>query len=235
MTTPLSTRMILALGLGCGVLGAIAGVLGAGWRSEALVRQALLTHPEMLREAGEALRLRDNQAALAGIRSEVERAWPGAVLGNPAGKVTLVEFTDYACTYCRQSLGDVDALIKSNPDLKVVLRELPILSPASTDAAKMALAAAGQGHYAAFHQAMFASGPPDGPAIAAAARAAGLDGDAARTAIAQPGIEAEIARNLALARQLGFSGTPGWVVGDRVLNGAVGVDTLGEAIAAARK
>jgi hypothetical protein len=85
-------------------------------------------------------------------------------MGNPAGKVTLVEFTDFACTYCRRSVGDVDALIAANPDLKVVVRELPIIAPASEPAARMGLAAAAQGKYAAFHKAMFAGDAPAMPA-----------------------------------------------------------------------
>ena len=88
------------------------------------------------------------------------RRSPARCSAIPQGTVTLVEFSDYACTYCRQSVADVDALIAANPDLKVVMREYPILSPESVDAARMALAAAQQGKYAAFHDAMFRLGPP---------------------------------------------------------------------------
>jgi protein-disulfide isomerase len=156
------------------------------------------------------------------------------VLGNPAGKTVLVEFTDFACTYCRQSVADVEALVRENPDLKVVIREFPILSPLSADAARMGLAAAVQGKYAAFHHAMFEAGRPDPAAIAAAARAAGLDAAKAKALIATPEIEAELNRNVDFARQLGFNGTPSWVVGDEILSGAVGKERLAEAIAKAR-
>src|SRR5690606_28198833 len=96
---------------------------------------------------------------------------------------TLVEFSDYACTFCRQSLKDVDTLIAGNPDLRVVIREYPILRPESIDAARMALAAAQQGKYRAFHDAMFELGPPSEQSIEAAARKAGLDLQQANAAI----------------------------------------------------
>jgi protein-disulfide isomerase len=149
--------------------------------------------------------------------------------------VTLVEFTDFGCTYCRQSVADIEALIAANPDLRVVIRELPILSPQSADAAKMALAAAEQGKYAAFHRAMFAAGRPGPETIAAAAKAAGLDMDRARKTIADPRVEAELERNVDFARQLGFNGTPSWIAGEQLLSGAVGKDRLAEAIEAAAK
>ena len=97
----------------------------------------------------------------------------------------------------------------------------------------MALAAAEQGRYAAFHRAMFAGGRPDAASIDAAARAAGLDMARAQKALAGTRISAEINRNVELARQLGFSGTPSWVVGDQILSGAVGKDQLAKAIATA--
>lgn len=201
---------------------------------EQIVREYILAHPEILPEAMENLQQRENAKALSGIREEVFAPFPGAVLGNPQGKVTLVEFTDFACGYCRTSVAHVEALVAANPDLRVVIRELPILSPASADAAKMALAAAEQGKYPAFHHAMFAAGQPGPETIAAAARAAGLDMARARKAVADPRLETELSRNLDFARRLGFSGTPSWIAGDRLLSGAVGQDRLAEAVEAAR-
>ena len=197
---------------------------------EQVVRNYILEHPEILPEAMERLRSREAAKALAGVADVVKTPFPGAILGNPEGKVTLVEFTDFACTYCRQSVADVEALIAANPELKVVIRELPILSPQSADAARMALAAAEQGRYLAFHRAMFAIGRPDAQTIAAAARQAGLDMERANRFIADPKVAAEINRNLELARQLGFSGTPAWVAGDKMLSGAVGQAQLAQAI-----
>lgn len=202
---------------------------------EAVVKDYILSHPEILPQAMENLQQREVAQRLQGIRTQLETPFPGVVLGNPKGTVTLVEFTDFACTYCRQSVADVEELVKANPDLRVVVRELPILSPQSTDAAKMALAAARQGKYAAFHHAMFEAGRPDAATIEAAARAAGVDLARARQDMARPDLDEELMRNGDLARQLGFNGTPSWVVGDTVLSGAVGKDRLAEAIAEARK
>lgn len=238
----------LALVIGGGVLLLVGGL--SGWlfetsRSEPtalndkvaieqLVRNYILDHPEILPEAMERLRDRETKKQLAGVAEKVEAPFQGAVLGNPQGKIIMVEFTDYACSYCRKSVADVDALIAANPDLKVVIRELPILSPASTEAARMALAAAEQGRYAAFHKAMFAIGNPSTQTIAAAAGAAGIDMARARRTIAGPLINAEIEKNLGFARQLGFDGTPSWVIGDVVTSGAIGQQELAKAIAGAR-
>ena len=213
-----------------------AGV-AAGDRAaiERVVHDYILEHPEILPKAMDNLQKRENALALGGIRDEVHAPFPGAVLGNPQGKVTLVEFSDFACGYCRQSLAQVEQLIAANPDLRVVMRDLPILSPASGQAAKMALAAAQQGKYAAFHRAMFAAGQPGPETIAAAAQAAGLDMVRARQALSDPRIEAELTRNIDFARRLGFNGTPSWIAGDQLLSGAVGKNRLAEAIAATRK
>ena len=197
---------------------------------EGVVRDYILAHPEILPEAMERLQSQGAARQVADNRAALEAPFPGAVLGNPRGPVTLVEFTDYACGYCRQSVAVVNALLAAHPDLRIVVRELPILSPASSDAARMALAAAAQGKYAAFHDAMFAGSRPDAASIAAAARAAGVD-----PAATAAGAGEELAANLDLARKLGINGTPAWVVGDRLLVGAVGREALEAAIAEARE
>lgn len=210
------------------------GWFGGRVAIEHVVHDYILQHPEILPQAMEELQRRQNSQQLAGVRSVVETPFPGAVLGNPNGKVTLVEFTDFACGYCRQSLPDVKALIAKNPDLRIVIRELPIISPASPDAAKMGLAAAEQGKYAAFHDAMFAAGQLDAQTIDAAAQKVGLDMDRARKVAASQPVAEEIGRNLEMASRLGFSGTPSWVAGDRIIAGAVGLGQLSEAVTAAR-
>lgn len=214
-----------------------AARLASGDRAaiEKVVHDYILDHPEILPQAMENLQQRENARLLASIGDAVHTPFPGAVLGNPDGKVTLVEFTDFACTFCRQSVAEVEQLIAANPDLRVVIRELPILSPQSADAARMGLAAAEQGKYPAFHRAMFAAGRPGPETIAAAAQAAGLDMNRARRTIADPKVAAEITRNMDFARKLGINGTPSWVAGDRLLAGAVGKEKLSEAIAQARK
>lgn len=201
---------------------------------ESVVRSYILENPEILPEAMENLRQKETGKQLAAAGGKLEQPFPGMVLGNPKGSVTLVEFTDFACGYCRASLPEVEALIAANPDLRIVVRELPIIAPTSADAARWALAAAEQGKFPAFHKTMFAAGRTDAASIEAAARAAGLDLDRARQFIKDPRVDAELRNNLELARQLGIDGTPSWVVGDQLLAGAVGREALGKAVAAAR-
>ena len=142
---------------------------------EGLVREYILAHPEILPEAMNRLQANGAARQIAAQRDKIETPFAGAVLGNPRGALTLVQFTDYACTYCRQSVGDIAALVAAHPDLRVVVRELPILSRESEQAARMALSAARQGRYAAFHDAMFGGGRPAAATIAAAAAKAGVD------------------------------------------------------------
>lgn len=222
----------LIIALAAGFSGAALWDLsGLGDRT---TREYLLANPEVLPEAMAVLQRREQEAAIEPLRAELETPFPGAVLGNPNGSVTLVEFSDYACGYCRQSLADVDALIAADPELRVVIREYPILRAESVDAARMALAAAEQGRYATFHQAMFDLGPPSEETIEAAARRAGVDLERANAAIAAGAIDLHLHTNAALANRLGISGTPGWIVGNRAINGAVGRRAIAEAIDEAR-
>ena len=222
------------------VLALAGGFAGAAaWDFTGLggsaTRDYILANPEVLPEAMERLQVQQRQARLEPVREQVLTPFPGAVLGNPQGKVTLVEFSDYACTYCRQSVADVHALIAGNPDLRVVIREYPILRPESVDAARMGLAAAQQGKFAAFHDAMYALGPPSKATIEQAARQAGVDLAAADKAIASGLYDSFLKANIALASRIGIDGTPGWVIGDRIIDGAVGSAALGDAIAEARR
>lgn len=223
----LSTALVALV---CGFLGAwLFAVTGLGGNA---TRAWLIEHPEILPQMAERLQAREAQKRLAGVEGDVTRPFPGAVLGNPAGTVTLVEFSDYGCAFCRQSVADVNALVAANPNLRVVIREWPIFE-GSREAAGIALAAARQGKYAQFHEAMFAGGPPSPATIERAAARAGLDLEAARAFAASPAAQLEIARTRELAARLGFEGTPSWVVGDQVFSGAVGRERLAEAIAAA--
>jgi protein-disulfide isomerase len=194
-----------------------------------------MKNPEVLRDMAAALQAKETMARIDPLRGRIETAYPGAVLGNPNGKLTLVEFSDYACGYCRASLPDVTALLAANPDLKVVVQEFPILTPESADAARMALAAADQGKYEAFHNAMYAAGRPGPETIAQAARQAGVDLATARAAIDSGKYESELADNHALAEELGFNGTPAWVIGNEAFSGAVGHAELNAAVLRARQ
>ncbi|WP_374407381.1 DsbA family protein [Pelagerythrobacter sp.] len=220
------------------LLALLFGFAGAAlWSLSGLgdrqVRGYLLDHPEVLAEMADAYQAKQASERLSAVAGEVAEPFPGAVLGNPEGSVTLVEFTDYGCTYCRMSKPEVDRLVADNPDLRVVIREWPIFR-GSEEAARMALAAAQQGKFAAFHDAMFALGPPDAASIEKAARAAGLDLAAAREFASSETATREIAKTMRLAETLGFTGTPSWVVGGKVIEGAVGYDGLDAAIGDAR-
>lgn len=216
------------------LIALVFGFAGAGlWSLSGLgeerLRGWLLAHPEILPQMAEELRQREAQQRLAEVGPAVARPFPGAVLGNPQGRRTLVKFTDYGCGYCRASEADVARLIAADPGLKVVIREWPIFD-GSEEAARMALAAARQGKYAAFYKAMFASGQTSPEAVARAGEAAGLDMAAARAFAASDVAAAELARNMQLARTLGFSGTPSWVAEGRILEGAVGYEKLKQAL-----
>ena len=148
MTSPPAPRspfLLAAAGLALLLLGGAAGWLIESARGgldpagfNARVHAYIVEHPEVLVEAAQNLKTQGTEKQLADIADQVERPFPGAVLGNPRGKVTLVEFTDFACTYCRSSVVDVEALIAANPDLRVVIRELPIIAPTSAMAARWA-------------------------------------------------------------------------------------------------
>jgi protein-disulfide isomerase len=228
------TALLLAGGLGGWYFESQRSSGGDRAEMEKVVRETILANPEILPEAMQLLRNREMKKQLASVGDDLEKPYPGMVLGNPNGTVTLVEFSDYACGFCRRSVSDVEALIAANSDLRVVVRELPILSPASADAAKMAMAAAEQGKFAAFHKAMFVAGRVDAGSIEAAARVSGIDSARARQTIASQASQAELARNVGIARELGFDGTPSWVIGDEIFSGAVGRDELAKAIAKAR-
>lgn len=233
-TSPVAGWRLAFFALAFALLGGVIGWFWQGRHMEQVVHDYVLANPEILPQAMENLRKREDAKQLAGISADLKKPFPGAVLGNPQGKVTLVEFSDFACTFCRQSEAEVAALIQANPDLKVVIRQLPILSQASADAARMGLAAAKQGRYAAYHHAMYAAGRPDAATIEAAARSAGLDMARAQKDATDPAIAAEIDANVEFARKLGFEGTPSWVVGEEIHGGAVGLEVLAAAIKKAR-
>lgn len=235
------SRWAILLAAGAGLAaGSVASRAAAGDPDraaiEAIVHDYILAHPEIIPQAIEELRTRQTKAAIDADRSAIETPFAGAWAGNPKGDVTLVMFSDYACPYCKASGPEVDRLLAEDPKLKVVWREIPVLGPQSEAAARDALAAAKQGRYLPFHRALLAaSGRPDEETVAAVGRGAGLDPAKLAVAGTAPDIAAEIAHNLALAGKLGIDGTPTFVVGDRMLSGAVGYEALKAAIAAVRR
>ncbi len=223
--------MALATGL------ALAFGLGTWWqagRTDAAIRAYLLENPEIIPEAMQAYKMREEAKAISRLHDPLHTAFSGAWAGNAKGDVTLVVFSDYACVACRQSMPAINRLLKEDKGLKIVFRELPILSRESEAAARQALGIARQGQYMAYHNAVM-SAPALTPAVAsAAAKASGADLAKVAEAAKSPAVEQEIARNLQLASELGISGTPAWVVGDQLLIGAVGHGALKAAIAKAR-
>lgn len=202
---------------------------------ELVVRDYILAHPEIIPEAMEKLQQREISKVVDTNRKRIETPFAGAWAGNERGDATLTIFFDYACGYCRASLPDVERLLKEDKQLKIVFRELPILSEDSDLAARASLAAAAQGKFKAFHDALYAAGRPTPQTIERVQKEVGIDASAAAKVQTSPEAQREIEGNVQLARDLRFSGTPSWVVGDQILNGAVGYDTLKKAIAEARK
>ena len=224
------------LAIGGGIVGAVlaTGALllaGPSLFGENMVREALLSNPEMIIEASEALRDKQFAQTLAPIRASLETPFHSSWKGATKPDVTMTYFFDYACGYCRQSNPVIERLMAEDKGLRVIYRELPILGPDSVAAARVSLAASKAGKFVQYHDALYAAGRPGPDTVAIAARAAGVpaqpDDD--------PSQEAELRSNMGLASQLGATGTPLFVVGDRVINSAVGYEELKKAIASARK
>ena len=208
----------------------------------AIVRQALKTDPSILSDAILSLRAHEEQAQASDSAAAVQHnqaalaGSPGdEIAGDPKGGVTLVEFYDPRCPYCRKSLPELDALLSDDPKLRLVEKLIPILGPDSVLEARAIEAAGRQGKYAALQHALMSDpGQPDAARIHAIARRAGLDVDQLQHDMADPAIEAHLHANVALARALGISGTPSFVIGGKIIPGAVDLADLRAAIASAR-
>jgi len=158
------------------------------------------------------------------------------VLGNPTGDVTITEFFDYRCPYCKVMAPRLVTLIAKDHGVRLVMKEYPVLSRASVIAARVALAVARHGKYQAFHSAMFAvDGPFDEARILGVVRSIGLDPALIANEMKSREIEAELRRNLALGHILGVRGTPAFVMGGVIVPGAVPLEALEKLIAAERK
>ncbi len=181
-----------------------------------------------------------DKAAVIKANSDLLFSSPRQVtLGNPAGDVTLVEFFDYNCGFCKRAANDKLALLKGDPRLKVVLKELPVLGPGSREAAQVAVAVRMQdagAKYLVFHQAMMASrGPANRTTALKAAGEAGFDVARIERDLDSAEVKATLEETQRLAGQLGINGTPSYVVGQQVVVGAVGLAALGERIKLARR
>ncbi|SMX49726.1 DsbA family protein [Maliponia aquimaris] len=212
-------------------------------RIKELVLETIRENPEIVMEAVAILEQRQAQAqardqvqVLETQRELIERDPNAPVLGNPEGDVTVVEFFDYNCPYCRRVKPEVRALIDEDPNIRLVYREWPILGEGSVFAAKAALAARKQGKYEEFHWAMMGlQGRAEEASVLRVAEEIGLDLDQLRTDMQAPEVEEHIATSMQLTQALGFNGTPSFVIGDALVPGFVEKARLAEFVDAARE
>jgi protein-disulfide isomerase len=213
---------------------------------ETIVRNYLIAHPEVLEESMNELSKRQaaaeaekHEASVATNADKIFNSPRGVALGNKDGDVTFVEFFDYNCGYCKRAMADMLELMKTDPKLKVVLKEFPVLSEGSVEAAKVAVAVRMQDptgkKYLDFHQKLLGGrGVADKARAMAAAKDAGLDTAKIEKDLASPEVKATIEENFKLAEAMGMNGTPSYVIGKQVVVGAIGLDGLKEKIGLAR-
>jgi protein-disulfide isomerase len=213
---------------------------------EQIVKGYLLAHPELLQEVMAELEKRQT-AAEAEKHREGVRQYSATIfnsphqvtLGNPDGDVTMVEFFDYNCGYCKRAMTDMLDLMKGDPKLRVVLKEFPVLGPGSTEAAQVAVAVRMQDKtgkkYLEFHQKLLGSRSADKARALAAAREAGLDVSRIEKDLASEEVKTTIEESMKVAEALGLNGTPSYVIGKDVVIGAVGIEALKEKIDSARR
>lgn len=209
-----------------------------------MIEDYLLSNPRILQRVGEALQREISvaeaeraRAAIASMHAEIYEDPDQVVVGNPNGDVTLVEMFDYNCQYCRQALPDLATLIAEDPNLKVVLKEFPILSQESIDAARIGvLVSEADVDYWTFHQQLFTSrGQVTLKTALDAAAGLGLNPIELQLEASTPRVTAIIDKSYAIARQLNVSGTPTYIIGDEIIPGAVGIDELRQRIASMRE
>jgi protein-disulfide isomerase len=243
---------ILALGLGLAAAPALAQQPAPAFTDaqrqaiEAIVKDYLIKNPEVLQEAiaeGEKRQLETQRLAQAAALKESREALINSphdvVAGNPTGDVTLIEFFDYNCGYCRKALGDVQTLIKTDPKLRVVIKDFPVLGPESLEASQIALAVKQQlkgDKLFEFHQKLLESkGRVNGARALEVAKAMGLDVAKIQKDALGPEVKAALTENRGLGDKLGLSGTPAFIVGEEIIPGAVGVDPIRKTIADVRQ
>ncbi len=203
----------------------------------AFIKDYLVSNPDVLRSAIEALDKHDKQVADAERQKAVDdQAGPlfsskfQANVGNPKGSATLVEFFDYNCHYCKGALPDIAKLMKDDPNLHLVLKDFPVLGPGSVEASRVAAAARNQlpgDRFWAFHTKLLSQHGPVGKAEAlAVAKELGLDMDKLAKDMDSKDVETGLHEVMAMADSLQINGTPSFVVGDEVVVGAVGYDQL---------
>ena len=226
-------------------VGAWAGSFSEAQEKEIgeLVRKYLLTNPEILREAFGELERRENEAkekfAQKGIPDNAESLYKSKlsfVAGNAEGDITMVEFFDYNCGFCKRAFGDVLSILESDKNLRLVVKEFPILGPGSIFASKAAIASKEQGKYWEFHVALMQSrGSLDEAKVISIAEKVGLDVDKLRADMNADRVTAEIDETYALANKLGVNGTPAFIIDDKLIPGAMGLQARQQQVASVRQ
>ena len=213
---------------------------------EKIIREYLIANPEVLQEAIAALEKKQaadeaekHQAAVKDNAQAIFNSPRQVTVGNPQGDVTFVEFFDYNCGYCKRAMVDMMELMKHDPKLKVVLKEFPVLGPASVEVARVAVAVRMQDKtgkkYLDFHQKLLSGrGQVDKARAIAAAKEAGLDVARIEKDLGSDEVRLTLEESLKLAEKLGLNGTPSYVIGPHVVVGAVGLDQLKEKVNSAR-
>jgi protein-disulfide isomerase len=213
---------------------------------EKIVHEYLVQHPEVLQEAMDELQKRQEAAEAEKHKTAVKEnadllfnSPDQVVLGNPKGNVTFVEFFDYNCGYCKRAMADMFTLMETDPNLRVVLKEFPVLGPGSVEAARIAIAVRMQDKtgkkYLEFHQRLLGGrGHADEKRALAVAREIGMDMNRVERDMKSAEVEKTLRQDFKLAEALGLNGTPSYVIGDDVVVGAVGLGALKEKINNAR-
>jgi protein-disulfide isomerase len=213
---------------------------------ERIIKNYLLQHPEILQDVMNELEKKQQAADAEKHKTAVKDnaqllfSSPRQVtLGNLQGDVTLVEFFDYNCGYCKRALADLMGIMKADPKLKIVLKEFPVLGPTSVEAAQVATAVRMQDRtgkkYLEFHQKLLSGrGQVDRARAMAAAKEVGLDMARLEKDMASEEIRASLEESMQLADKLGLNGTPSYVIGPNVVVGAVGLEALKEKVESAR-
>ncbi|MDB5629966.1 MAG: oxidoreductase [Tardiphaga sp.] len=239
---------LIALALAGAPIAASAQTFNDAQRGEiqSIIKNYLLTNPEILEEVSAELTKRQAAAETEKHKAAVEQnaslifnSPRGVMLGNKDGDVTFVEFFDYNCGYCKRAMTDMLDLMKSDSKLKVVLKDFPVLGPGSVEAAQVATAVKMQDptgkKYLDFHQKLLGGrGQADKARAMAVAKEVGLDMAKLEKDMASPEIRATLEENFKLAEAMGMNGTPSYVIGKQVVVGAVGIEKLKEAVGVAR-
>ena len=239
------SSLILALGFCFSLIApAIAGGFNADQKSEIenLVHAYLLEHPEILRDMANKLEANDKLAAdttrnsvLSSQAKDIFHNPIDAVVGNPKGDITVVEFMDYNCGWCKKSIKEMQSLVAKDKNVRVVMKEFPIFGEGSEYAARAALASVKQGKYWVLHQALFASEGKVTPAVVdQIAQEQGLDVAKLKADMKAADIDAAIKKNQAMAQSLALTGTPAFIVDDKLIPGYTELANLQAMLATAR-